>query len=82
MTQLARLKAQVTDDLRESLRRTGEAGEVPSVEGPEVVWEYPSEPGFGDLATPVAFALARSAAACPGTLQSCCGATSTWIRNS
>lgn len=30
------------------------------VEGPDVSWEYPSEPAFGDLATPVAFALARS----------------------
>jgi arginyl-tRNA synthetase len=61
MTQLAKLKAEVSEDLRRLLRRAAEAGEVPPVEGPEVTWEYPSEPGFGDLATPVAFTLARSA---------------------
>jgi len=61
MTQLAKLKAEISEDLRRLLRRAAEAGEVPPVEGPEVIWEYPSEPGFGDLATPVAFALARSA---------------------
>ncbi len=60
MTQLAKLKADVTEDLRQSLRQAAEAGEVLPVEGPEVSWEYPSEPDFGDLATPVAFALARS----------------------
>lgn len=60
MTQLAKLKANVTEDLRRSLRRAAEAGEVLLVEGPDVSWEYPSEPAFGDLATPVAFALARS----------------------
>lgn len=62
MTQLAKLKAVVTEDLRQSLRRAAEAGEVPPVEEPEVPevpWEYPAEPAFGDLATPVAFALAR-----------------------
>ncbi len=60
MTQLAKLKANVTEDLRWSLRRAAEAGEGLLVEGAEVSWEYPSEPAFGDLATPVAFALARS----------------------
>ncbi len=61
MTQLAKLKAEVSGDLHRLLRRAAEVGEVLPVEGPEVVWEVPSEPGFGDLATPVAFALARSA---------------------
>ncbi|MCI0484272.1 MAG: arginine--tRNA ligase, partial [candidate division NC10 bacterium] len=61
MTQLAKIKEEVSGDLRRLLRRAAEAGEVLPVEGPEVVWEYPAEPGFGDLATPVAFALARSA---------------------
>ncbi len=60
MTQIAKLKADVAEDLRQSLRRAAEAGEVLPVEGPEVSWEYPSESAFGDLATPVAFALARS----------------------
>ncbi len=60
MTHLATLKAELTEDLRQSLRRAAEAGEVLSVEGPDVIWEYPAEPSFGDLATPVAFALARS----------------------
>ncbi|MFQ5802969.1 MAG: arginine--tRNA ligase [Candidatus Methylomirabilales bacterium] len=60
MTQLAKLKAEVTADLRKSLRQATEAGEVEPVEGLEVVWEYPIEATFGDLATPVAFSLARS----------------------
>lgn len=60
MTQLAKLKVDVTEDVRQSLRRAAEAGEVLPVERPEVSWEYPTEAAFGDLATPVAFALARS----------------------
>ena len=60
MTQLAKLKAEVTEDLRKSLRQATEAGEVGPVEGLEVIWEYPVESTFGDLATPVAFSLARS----------------------
>ncbi|MFQ5848141.1 MAG: arginine--tRNA ligase [Candidatus Methylomirabilales bacterium] len=60
MTQLAKLKAEISEELRQILRRAAEAGEVPPVEGLEVTWEYPVESAFGDLATPVAFALARS----------------------
>ncbi len=60
MTQLAKLKAKVTEDLQESLREAAEAGEVLPIDEREVVWEYPVESTFGDLATPVAFALARS----------------------
>lgn len=60
MTQLAKLKAEVTEDLGKSLRQAIGRGEVVPVEGPEVVWEYPADPSFGDLATPVAFGLARS----------------------
>lgn len=61
MTQLAKLKANITEDVRQSLKRAAEAGEIlPVEEGPEVSWEYPSESAFGDLATPIAFALARS----------------------
>jgi arginyl-tRNA synthetase len=59
MTQLAKLKGEISEHLRELLRQAAATGEIPPVE-PEVVWEYPSEPAFGDLATPVAFALARS----------------------
>lgn len=60
MTQLAKLKATVALHLRESLRQAAASGEVPPVEEVEVSWEYPVETAFGDLATPVAFALARS----------------------
>ncbi len=60
MTQLAKFKANVAEHLRESLRQVAESGEVPPVKGLEVIWEYPIEPAFGDLATPVAFGLARS----------------------
>ena len=54
MTQLAKLKAKVTEDLQESLREAAEAGEVLPIDEREVVWEYPVESTFGDLATPVA----------------------------
>jgi len=60
MTQLAKLKAEVAEDLRKSLRRAIEAKDVAPVGGLEVIWEYPIAPVFGDLATPVAFSLARS----------------------
>ncbi|MFQ5521921.1 MAG: arginine--tRNA ligase, partial [Candidatus Methylomirabilia bacterium] len=60
MAHFASLKAALTEDVRSSLGRAAEAGEVLPVEGAEVVWEYPADPTFGDLATPVAFSLARS----------------------
>ncbi|MFQ5657009.1 MAG: arginine--tRNA ligase [Candidatus Methylomirabilales bacterium] len=59
MTHFASLKAVLSEDVLQSLGRAAEAGEAPPVEGPEVVWEYPAEAAFGDLATPVAFSLAR-----------------------
>ena len=43
MTQLAKLKAKVTEDLQESLREAAEAGEVLPIDEREVVWEYPVE---------------------------------------
>ncbi|MFQ5882116.1 MAG: arginine--tRNA ligase [Candidatus Methylomirabilales bacterium] len=58
MSQLSKFRAEITEDLRDCLRRAAEAGEALPVEGPEVTWEYPGEPAFGDLSTPIAFALA------------------------
>jgi len=60
MTHLAKLKADLAEQLHGSLRRAVAAGEVPPVEAVEVIWESPADPAFGDLATPLAFALARS----------------------
>lgn len=54
------LKAQLTESLLTTITQSDlEAGLSPAA-SPSVAWEYPSDPAFGDLSTPVAFGLAKA----------------------
>jgi arginyl-tRNA synthetase len=54
-----RLKKHVSETLTAALDRARAAQGWPTAAVPEVAWEYPPSPQFGDLSTPLAFALAR-----------------------
>ena len=53
------LKRTLTAGLTDAVNRAAAARDWPSVTMPEVTWEYPPEPAFGDLSTTVSFSLAR-----------------------
>jgi arginyl-tRNA synthetase len=53
------LKRTLTAALTDAVNRAAAARGWPSVTMPEVTWEYPPEPAFGDLSTTVSFSLAR-----------------------
>ncbi len=53
------LKRTLTAALTDAVNRAAGAQGWPSVTMPEVTWEYPPEPAFGDLSTTVSFSLAR-----------------------
>jgi arginyl-tRNA synthetase len=46
-------------ELAAALNRAAAAEGWPDVTIPEVVWEYPPDPTFGDLSTPISFSLAK-----------------------
>jgi arginyl-tRNA synthetase len=54
-----RLKQTLGVELVAALSRVATAEGWPDVTVPEVVWEYPPDPAFGDLSTPIAFSLAK-----------------------
>ncbi len=56
---MEQLKHALTRELGAAFGRAAAAEGWPDAAMPEVQWEYPPEPGFGDLATPVSFALAK-----------------------
>jgi arginyl-tRNA synthetase len=58
-TVLEQLKQALTIELGGALRRAAAAEGWPAVATPEVQWEYPPDNAFGDLSTPVSFALAK-----------------------
>ena len=45
--------------LADAVTRASQEQGWPAVSMPEIAWEYPPEPAFGDLSTPVSFALAK-----------------------
>jgi arginyl-tRNA synthetase len=58
-TVVERLKQVLTIELSGALGRAAAAEGWPVVATPEVQWEYPPDSAFGDLSTPVSFALAK-----------------------
>ena len=58
-TVVEQLKQALTVELGGALRRAAAAEGWPAVAIPEVQWEYPPDNAFGDLSTPVSFALAK-----------------------
>ncbi|MFB3818333.1 MAG: arginine--tRNA ligase [Candidatus Methylomirabilales bacterium] len=54
-----RLKALLTGELTAALERAAAAQGWPPAPVPEVAWEYPPSAAFGDLSTPLCFALAK-----------------------
>ena len=54
-----RVKRALTDTLTAAVRRAAAAEGWPEVPLPEVQWEYPPDPAFGDVSTPVSFSLAK-----------------------
>jgi arginyl-tRNA synthetase len=53
------LKKRLSAVLADALDRASRAQGWPPVSMPEIAWEYPPEPTFGDLSTTVSFALAK-----------------------
>jgi arginyl-tRNA synthetase len=53
------LKQTLTLELGAALQRAAAAEGWPATAMPEVQWEYPPDSAFGDLSTPVSFALAK-----------------------
>jgi arginyl-tRNA synthetase len=53
------LKKILGDVLADALTRASAEQGWPPISMPEIAWEYPPEPGFGDLSTTVSFALAK-----------------------
>jgi arginyl-tRNA synthetase len=53
------LKQVLGAEIRDAVDRAAALHGWPSVTMPEVSWEYPPEPAFGDLSTTVSFALAK-----------------------
>ena len=58
-TVVEQLKQALTLELGGALQRAATAEGWPAVATPEVQWEYPPDSAFGDLSTPVSFALAK-----------------------
>jgi arginyl-tRNA synthetase len=56
---IAHLKADLTDALLAAVRKSGLRSGPASEERPEIAWEYPTDPAFGDLSTTLAFGLAK-----------------------
>jgi len=56
---MEQLKAELGAALGAALERARAAQAWPDAAMPEVGWEYPPAPAFGDLSTPLCFALAR-----------------------
>ncbi len=56
---MEQLKQALTALLTTSLRTAVKMNGWPDVPVPEVMWEYPPEPAFGDLSTPLSFSLAK-----------------------
>jgi len=56
---MERLKRALTDALTAALQRAAAAEGWPAVPLPDVQWEYPPDPAFGDVSTPVSFSLAK-----------------------
>lgn len=54
------LKERLSEALQGAIREAMEAGGLRPSELPEITWEYPEEPAFGDLSTTVAFSLAKA----------------------
>jgi arginyl-tRNA synthetase len=54
-----KLKQVLGAEIRDAVDRAAALHGWPSVTMPEVSWEYPPEPAFGDLSTTVSFALAK-----------------------
>lgn len=54
-----RLKAHLTAELKAALERAAAAQGWPAVAMPDPTWEYPPAAAFGDLSTPLCFALAK-----------------------
>ena len=53
------LKQTLSRELAEALRRAATSEGWSDVAWPDVTWEYPPDPAFGDLSTPISFSLAR-----------------------
>jgi arginyl-tRNA synthetase len=53
------LKKRLGAALADAVARAGREQGWPPVTMPEITWEYPPEPAFGDLSTTVSFALAK-----------------------
>jgi len=53
------LKRRLQETLGAALERARAAQAWPEVEAPEINWEYPPDPKFGDLSTPICFTLAK-----------------------
>ncbi len=56
---MEQLKRRLQETLGAALERARAAQAWPEVEAPEINWEYPPDPKFGDLSTPICFALAK-----------------------
>ncbi|MFN3476055.1 MAG: arginine--tRNA ligase [Candidatus Methylomirabilales bacterium] len=56
---LRMLQEHLREALQEAIREAMETDELRSGELPEITWEYPQEPAFGDFSTTVAFSLAK-----------------------
>ena len=56
---MEQLKHALGRELAAALTRAAAAEGWPDVIMPEVVWEYPPDPAFGDLSTPISFSLAK-----------------------
>ena len=57
---LKELKERLGEALQRAIREATAAGGLRHAELPEVAWEYPEEPAFGDLSTTAAFLLAKA----------------------
>lgn len=53
------LKQALTHELGAALQRATVAEGWPTADMPEIQWEYPPDAAFGDLSTPISFALAK-----------------------
>ena len=56
---MEQLKQALTDALGAAFQRAAQTEGWPATTMPEVQWEYPPDPAFGDLSTPVSFSLAK-----------------------
>ena len=56
---MEQLKRRLQDELAGAMARVGAARGFPEGELPPIQWEYPPDARFGDLSTPICFALAK-----------------------